>query len=110
MRYSDSPVGRIVTQYDYDDYRPGGGRADPVQVDAHVARRAFRISTDPRAAKRQHSSRSLSRVRRAATLIGMALETQMVEFVAHRFGNGRCLLVSSVFAVPVFAHHGRCLL
>src|SRR5205085_2658607 len=22
MRYSDSPVGRIVTQYDYEDYRP----------------------------------------------------------------------------------------
>jgi hypothetical protein len=25
MRYSDSPVGRIVTQYDYDDYRPVAG-------------------------------------------------------------------------------------
>jgi hypothetical protein len=25
MRYSDSPVGRIVTQYDYEDYRPVGG-------------------------------------------------------------------------------------
>jgi hypothetical protein len=22
MRYADSPVGRIVTQYDYEDYRP----------------------------------------------------------------------------------------
>jgi len=25
MRYTDSPVGRIVTQYDYEDYRPLGG-------------------------------------------------------------------------------------
>jgi len=25
MRYTDSPVGRIVTQYDYEDYRPVGG-------------------------------------------------------------------------------------
>ena len=25
MRYSDSPVGRIVTQYDYEDYRPVAG-------------------------------------------------------------------------------------
>ncbi len=25
MRYADSPVGRIVTQYDYDDYRPVAG-------------------------------------------------------------------------------------
>jgi len=25
MRYTDSPVGRIVTQYDYDDYRPVAG-------------------------------------------------------------------------------------
>ena len=25
MRYTDSPVGRIVTQYDYEDYRQVGG-------------------------------------------------------------------------------------
>lgn len=25
MRYTDSPVGRIVTQYDYEDYRPVAG-------------------------------------------------------------------------------------
>src|SRR4030095_4835879 len=25
MRYTDSPVGRIVTQYDYEDYRPIDG-------------------------------------------------------------------------------------
>jgi hypothetical protein len=25
MRYTDSPVGRIVTQYDYEDYRAVGG-------------------------------------------------------------------------------------
>jgi hypothetical protein len=25
MRYADSPVGRIVTQYDYEDYRPVAG-------------------------------------------------------------------------------------
>ena len=25
MRYSDSPLGRIVTQYDYEDYRPVAG-------------------------------------------------------------------------------------
>jgi hypothetical protein len=25
MRYADSPVGRIVTQYDYSDYRPVAG-------------------------------------------------------------------------------------
>jgi hypothetical protein len=25
MRYADSPVGRIVTQYDYQDYRPVAG-------------------------------------------------------------------------------------
>jgi hypothetical protein len=25
MRYADTPVGRIVTQYDYEDYRPVAG-------------------------------------------------------------------------------------
>jgi hypothetical protein len=25
MRYTDSPIGRIVTQYDYEDYRPVDG-------------------------------------------------------------------------------------
>jgi outer membrane lipoprotein-sorting protein len=29
MRYSDSPVGRIVTQYDYGDYRPVAGMRIP---------------------------------------------------------------------------------
>jgi hypothetical protein len=29
MRYTDSPVWRIVTQYDYEDYRPVGGVRNP---------------------------------------------------------------------------------
>lgn len=29
MRYTESPVGRIVTQYDYEDYRPVAGVRSP---------------------------------------------------------------------------------
>jgi hypothetical protein len=36
----------------------------------------------------------------------MAFETQMEEFMAHKFGMVAILVGLSMFTVPVFAHHG----
>ncbi len=52
VRYSDSPVGRIVTQVDYSDYREVGGVEDALSLEGDLAERAVDIRAERRAGER----------------------------------------------------------
>ena len=43
--FSESPVGRLVTRVDYDDYRDVAGVKMPVSLDGELAERAVRRSS-----------------------------------------------------------------
>ena len=116
MRYTDSPVGRIVTQYDYDDYRPVAGVRIPFKWTRTWldGRSVFQL-TDVQPNVNVPPDRFAGPPQRALTAAPIqrrcpgkrnTIGRRSVGGIHGKQARDRRVVVGFAFSVPLFAHHG----